>query len=274
MRLFAQIEATKYEILTEQAVEISIPLRFNGKQPNAYDVPAATAKPYKDGNFVGDTRQGGGCNFEEYRLIPHCNGTHTEGVGHIALERISIDKIIPNGFIPSTLITVEAQTARTISDSCQPVPDPQDQIITSQALLEALRTVDRLFLDALIIRTTPNDLSKVSRRYTASPPPYFSNEAMTEISKLGVNHLLVDLPSVDRAIDGGLLSNHHIFWNIEQGSHEVKPNDFSKKTITELIFVPDEIVDGKYFLSLSAPHFVADAAPSRPILFPAKLTDA
>ena len=38
-------------------------------------------------------------------------------------------------------------------------------------------------------------------------------------------------------------------------------------TITEMIFVPDEVADGIYALSLQVAPFVADAAPSRPLLF-------
>ena len=43
-----------------------------------------------DGQFIGDTRMGGPCNFETYSITPHCNGTHTECVGHITNERVSI----------------------------------------------------------------------------------------------------------------------------------------------------------------------------------------
>ena len=70
--------------------DLSIPLRFNGPQPNAYGVEQADSEPVRAGSLVGDTRQGGSVNFEQYSFIPHCNGTHTECVGHITDERISI----------------------------------------------------------------------------------------------------------------------------------------------------------------------------------------
>ena len=79
---------------------------FNGEQPNTYNVNKAVSKPYKDGNFIGDTRKGGPCNFETYTLTPHCNGTHTECIGHITNERISILSSLNEELLPSTLISV------------------------------------------------------------------------------------------------------------------------------------------------------------------------
>jgi hypothetical protein len=66
------------------------PLDFNGAQPNAYGVERATATACEASDLIGDTRRGGSCNFEQIKFIPHCNGTHTECVGHITDERILI----------------------------------------------------------------------------------------------------------------------------------------------------------------------------------------
>ncbi len=106
-----QINNQTYQINADEPLDISIPLRFNGIQPNAYGVEKATAKPCEAGNLIGDTRRGGSCNFEEYKFIPHCNGTHTESVGHITRERISIHDCLKDAFIPATLITVQAENA-------------------------------------------------------------------------------------------------------------------------------------------------------------------
>jgi hypothetical protein len=98
-------------------------------------------------------------------------------------------------------------------------------------------------------------------------PPFFSTEAMKFIHQSNIRHLLVDVPSIDRLFDEGKLSNHRIFWNIEQGSFEVNQSTLLHHTITELIFVPNEITDGMYLLNLQIAPFVSDAAPSRPIIF-------
>ncbi|MDQ3181409.1 MAG: hypothetical protein M3Q33_12915, partial [Acidobacteriota bacterium] len=63
------------------------------------------------------------------------------------------------------------------------------------------------------------------------------------------------------------LSNHRIFWNVEQGAFSTNEKSLVNNTITEMIFVPDEITDGNYLLNLQIAAFAADASPSRPILF-------
>lgn len=121
--------------------------------------------------------------------------------------------------------------------------------------------------DALILRTLPNDASKLSRVYDENNiPPYFTTEAMQFIVECGFKHLLVDLPSIDRLFDEGKLTNHRIFWNVEQGSHELNPKTRINSTITELIYVPNDVADGQYALNLQIAPFESDAAPSRPIV--------
>jgi hypothetical protein len=88
---------------------------------------------------------------------------------------------------------------------------------------------------------------------------------MAKIVALGVRHLLIDLPSVDPLSDGGTLAAHRVFWGVPTGGKE-RPRDISR-TITELIFVPNEVPDGPYILNLQVPRLRTDAAPSRPLLF-------
>ena len=71
---------------------------------------------------------------------------------------------------------------------------------------------------------------------------------------------MIDTPSVDREEDGGELAFHHAFWKVPQ-----QPNH--QRTITELIFVDNEIKDDVYLLELQLAAFVNDAAPSRPVLY-------
>jgi arylformamidase len=261
------INNKEYCINTHEGIDISIPLVFNGEQPNIYDVEKASAKAFESKEFTGDTRQGGGCNFDEYKLIAHCNGTHTECVGHISDERISIHETLKDSFIPSTLISVTPVNAFNTTDNYSPHKGKEDRMITIKLLQDSLGDFNVDFTEGLIIRTLPNDESKKSRIYSRNLTPYISIEAMEFISKLGVKHLLVDIPSVDRAFDKGRLTNHHIFWNVKQGSHEADKKNHSLNTITEMIYVPENADDGIYSLNLQIAPFVSDASPSRPVIF-------
>ncbi|MDA8564207.1 hypothetical protein N9L06_07140, partial [Mariniblastus sp.] len=97
---------------------------------------------------------------------------------------------------------------------------------------------------------------------------FFTNEVMATIVEVGFKHLLVDLSSVDRLDDDGLLSNHRIFWNVEAGCREANKKSRLTHTITELISVPEDVTDGPCLLSIQVPAIESDAAPSRPMLYP------
>ncbi|CAN5299222.1 cyclase family protein [soil metagenome] len=259
---------------TDRPVDISIPLKFNGPQPNAFGVERAASEPWRTGELVGDTRHGGSCNFEKYTFIPHCSGTHTECVGHITDERISIVDCLRDVFIQAVLISVEPVAVEGVSDSYAVPFGSGDRAIT-RALLSVAITPQAAYAGrragvpiALILRTLPNDDTKLERSYGEVPlPPYFTTEAMEYIVECGFTHLLVDTPSIDRLSDEGKLSNHRIFWNVEQGAKVVRDDTRMTSTITEMIYVADEVSDGEYLLNLQIAPFAADASPSRPLLF-------
>lgn len=253
-----------------EALDISIPLNFNGPQPGSYGVPPASTSPYRDGQWIGDVNQGGSCNFGEVRLTPHCNGTHTESVGHLANEAIPVHRILTDSLIPATLVTVLPQAAAEVTESYDPACQASDQVISRERLIMLMENNDPAFLKGLVIRTSPNPEEKKYWQYNEERlPVYFTNDAMQYIHELGVEHLLVDLPSVDRLFDEGRLSNHRIYWQLDAEGHEVDlSNEYTRhRTITEFIYVPDHIHDGHYLLNLQIAPFMADAAPSRPQLY-------
>ena len=261
MKAEIEIGSKKFNIDFSKVKDISIPLDFNNLQPNTYGVGIATAKAYKDGQFIGDTRLGGPCNFETYSFTTHCNGTHTECIGHITNERISILSSLKEEMIPSTLVSV---TPKSTIENYTPELNKEDLVITKEDLEIQLEGVNTVLLKGIIIRTLPNSEEKKSRDYMQETPAFFSIDAMEYLVSLGVKHLLVDTPSVDRLFDDGHLSAHNIFW--ETIGKELNPNT-QNKTITEMIFVPSSVEDGAYLLNLQIPAFVSDAAPSRPIIY-------
>ncbi|MGD9590506.1 MAG: cyclase family protein [Pyrinomonadaceae bacterium] len=236
-------------------IDISIPLRFNGPQPNAFGVGAAVSKP------LGDTRTGSSVNYEQYSFIPHCSGTHTECVGHITHERISVRDCLQDVIIPAYLISVEPLNMAETGD----LEITRRSVEPSLSEMEAAATGTGT--KALIVRTMPNDDRKLTAEYgEQNIPPYFSPDAMRLIVGRGFSHLLCDLPSIDRIYDEGKLINHRIFWNVEEGSCEINEATRIDSTITELIYVPNEVEDGEYLLNLQIAPFETDCAPSRPVL--------
>jgi len=190
-------------------------------------------------------REGGSANCEIVTYCAHGNGTHTEGVGHIAAERISVNDVLTKHFFTAQVITVPL------------VQEGNDWVISEVELEKHTFTA----AEAIIIRTTPNQLTKKNQVWSGQNPPYFSLKAMQKLVNHGFQHLLTDLPSVDPEEDAGALAAHRIWWKYPS-------NTRLHSSITELIYVPESVEDGMYLLNLMVPKIASDAVPSQPVLYP------
>lgn len=258
MKTIFQLKNKTFMFDLEKEIDISIPVRFDGAQMQAFGAPPATAAP------VISVADGAGCNVPVFNFSAHLHGTHTECVGHISKQNHIVQDVAGHSApLPALVISLTPVQAQSSGETYDPPFNPGDMVLTRKALEAA--GVASSDCQALIIRTLPNDDGKKTRNYDISPPPFFTNEAMEFITAAGFTHLLLDMPSVDRLQDEGKLSNHHIFWGLAQGSHDVPAP--SPKTITEFIFVPSGVKDGAYMLALNIGNIRSDAAPSRPVLY-------
>jgi kynurenine formamidase len=227
-------------------IDISIPLRFDGEGPNCFYAPLPEKWPVVAGDFVGSTAEGGLLNFMNIRLNPHGNGTHTECVGHIAKEPYFLSDCLKQYHFPARLISILPQKQEN-----------GDRVIMREQLAACLLPAE---VDAVVIRTIPNTEEKRSRNYSGANPPFLHHEAAQLLVDYGVSHLLLDLPSVDREEDEGQLLAHRAFWQYPYATR-------TGATITEMIYVPDTVVDGRYLLQLQITSMVLDVSPSKPILY-------
>ncbi|MGH8307810.1 MAG: cyclase family protein [Gammaproteobacteria bacterium] len=239
-----------------RGVSLAIPLQFNGPQPNFFAAPAASAAPLQADGFTGDTHQGGSCNVGHYQLVPHCNGTHTECIGHIVDDAATVTEQLRASLLLATLVTLV----------------PRHNMIDAALIKMSLQHhPSRAMHTAFIIRTLPNTREKLTHRYDATPPSYLAEDAVTLLVEAGVEHLLVDLPSLDPMRDEGRLTAHRTFWGLPAGSRRQTDAKRPRGTVTEMIYVPEQIKDGYYLLDLQIPAFMSDAAPSRPIIYPIEM---
>ena len=226
-----KIELFGYTFNLNNGHDLSIALSEEG--PRAWYVDAARIEPVMTERFTGSVAAGGAVNFRNVAFNPHGHGTHTEAPSVIN----SVNQV----FYLAQLVTVDLEEREgdlMVSDFGTIFPE----------------------VEALIVRTKPNDHSKLSKLYSGTNFPYVHVTAIEQLNKTSVKHLLIDLPSIDREEDGGALAAHHLFWNVP---HAPQWN----KTITEFIFVKNEIEDGLYALNLQVANFNNDAAPSRPLIF-------
>ena len=249
--------------------DLGIPLEFDGPQPQFFaDRPASTA-PLKAGGFTGSVSSGASCNCGVYTLAPHCHGTHTECVGHLTADETRLTEMTPVPPALAALVTVRPAPLGIITHDRPAVSDPQDPVITRAVLAAAAERWVHDPWTTLVVRTLPNDATKKHRAYTGPcPAPYFTPDAMRWVVERGVASLVVDLPSLDRADDGGSLAAHRVYWGLPPSARDSHRAQRGFALVTELAYIPDAAPDGLYLFDLQVPAFAADAAPSRPVLYP------
>jgi len=268
MKIKLTIDNKNYSADLAQPKSIAITLLPNGEQPSHFGAPACTSETLEGGGFIGDTRRGGSCNVNILSIVPHCNGTHTESVAHIVNQSKPVYRAIDESIFLAVLISVEPVIASSVTDKYLPKLDNDNRVITRKQLESALANYTDSQLTGLAIRTLPNFKSKQTAVYDETNyPVYLTNDAMTYLVERNVKHLMVDFPSVDKMYDDGQLSNHRIFWNIIQGEKNLSSDSTTQKTITEMIFVADDITDGNYLCNLQVPEIDTDAVPSRPTFY-------
>lgn len=246
MKLF--LDKDRY-IDTKSPLDISLELRNDKLNPRAWYVDPPKFEPVRTEHYIGSVEEGGTVNFRDIFFNPHGHGTHTECLGHITKEVYSVNERVNDYFFSAQVISIEPKVFTNERDG------KEDRIITPEQL-EAVREG----VEGIVIRTTPNSDDKRSMNYSDTNPAYLHVDGAEILIRKGIKHLLIDLPSVDRESDEGKLVFHHAFW-------EVPENPNHERTITELIFVPDEIEDGEYLMELQMAAFRNDAAPSRPVLY-------
>lgn len=249
MKITLKHKRNSYSCDLSKPLDISLPLKDGATGPKCFYAPDFSIEPFKSGNFIGSVAAGAPVNFYNVSFNPHGNGTHTECIGHISKKIVSINKSLTQYHFIAQVISIKPEKL-----------DNGDLVIKKEHLSNLRKTK---VPKALIIRTLPNAASKRKKNYSGTNPPYLETAAMEQIVKLGIEHLLIDLPSVDREEDEGKLAGHKIYWNYPK-------KDRVHCTITEMIFVDFHISDGLYLLNVQIAPFELDATPSKPVLYKLK----
>lgn len=249
MEILVTYQGISYRADLSQPCDISYPLIPGQSEPKCFWAPDVIATPVRSGDWIGSTKEGSPVNFYDVQLNPHGNGTHTECVGHIADKQYSVQESLDKHHHFAQLITL----APTIIEN-------GDHVISADQLENALKDIR---CEAIIIRTIPNDKPHKLKDYSGSNPTYIEAAGMKHIIATGAQHLLVDIPSVDREDDGGQLAAHKAWWDYPNTVHD-------KKTITELVYIDNTLEDGLYLLEIQTIPLALDATPSRPVLYQLK----
>lgn len=240
-----QYNSRTLKIDISNPIDISISIHPNKKGVNAWQIEYPEIGYHQYQNQLIKVSDGATVNFNHIKFSPHSHITHTECVGHILDEVLSVNQELKHHFFLAEVITVA------------PENEGKDFYVSKKQLQTSLGNKKR---DAVVIRTLPNLIEKKSKNYSKTNPVFLHEEAAKFLCDKQIEHLLIDVPSVDKEDDGGKLLAHKAFWNV---GGEVRKN----ATITELIFVPNYVEDGEYLLNLMIAPFETDATPSKPTLY-------
>ncbi|MCH8903454.1 MAG: cyclase family protein [Bacteroidetes bacterium] len=243
----------QYEIDLAQPLDISIALKEGEDTVNAFFAPRFKREPVKTDTFIGSVEEGGPCDFYNLFLNPHGTTTHTECLGHIAKSVQFIEDVLTQFVFLAEVISIDPHVTE----------DGDRKVMRKHLETQVLNDNN----EALIVRTLPNTDEKLTKMHSGSNPAYLDSEVMEWIKEKNIRHLLLDLPSVDKETDGGVMKSHHVFWNYTDGEVIDSSKHRVDATITELIYVPDSVPDGQYILNLMIGSIYSDASPSKPVLY-------
>lgn len=245
MKTIIEINHQTITVDISKPLDISIPLQASEQNPLAWYQDKPNIDPVRMGDWIGKVSEGGSVNFNNVFFNPHAHGTHTESFGHISKDFYSVNEALKTFFFLAKVITVKPEKVG------------EDEIISEESISKALNGATP---EAVVIRTLPNNISKKAKHWSNTNWPYLQEKAALFLREIGVKHLLIDLPSVDKERDEGKLLAHKAFWDY--------PNNPKQDcTITEMVYLPDSIKDGCYLLNLQMASFENDASPSKPVLY-------
>ena len=242
-----KINKKEYRINLNNGVSIATPFHQKNHLPRAFYSPDLDIEPVRNEGWIGSTTEGGILNFKNIFINPHGNGTHTECVGHIATEPYYIKDCLQRNHHLGQLFTL------------QPEQRGEDTVITKN-LVNNLDLQNEV--NCILIRTLPNQEADKIRDWSGSNPTYIDADAMAVLVEKGIEHFMIDTPSVDRENDEGKLLAHKTFWNYPGKTPRLNA------TITEMFYAPESVLDGLYLVNIQTLPLEMDASPSNIILFP------
>lgn len=224
-----------------QPIDCSSTFGDAAKEPSAWYVEPVKIEPVVMGDWVGSVAQGSSVNFYQVMLNPHGNGTHTECYGHIdkGQQKIGEQQKDFHGWMHFQRLPIREQNG--------------DRLL----LLKDLVIPSEGFPDFVGLEA---EGLPFPGHFSNTNPPFIEAALCAKLAKLGVKHLLTNLPSVDQEEDGGALAAHRAFWCYPEQTR-------AEATITEFSNFPDHLKEGFYFINLQVAPIHSDAAPSRPLLF-------
>lgn len=212
--------------------------------PQAFYLPTFQYKPVEIGDFVGDLAQGGSCNVRTVSFTPH-NLTHLEVSSHVLEGGNKLTDLSPS----------DLQGEVYLIDLSK---EDFDDVYIQPKHIQA--QINQLPKDAQLVGIkTKYSLMTPNFEFSGTDPlclhPDTTSYLRQELPELRA--LILDLPSVDREDDGGLLAAHKNFFTL------------AKNYVVELAYF-DTLKEGYYYCVLTPYPVELDAMITDIYFYPEK----
>ena len=269
---WAQLHIDGVALLADLAAGASLArvLDFVGPQLRCFGAAPASSQPLLVGDFSGRVDRGASCNASVLSITPHANGTHTEGVGHLTVERVDVQGLIPRRLLLATLLTVEPELAGDSADSSSPLPRADDLLMTRGAIERAWPAPPAPGLAARAAvhahaAQRARQVHRTARRIGAIPVTrgrQLAGGAAASITWCSMCRR--PIAAAMAASSPRTASSSDCRRAAARCSQPSAPGARSPNWLTS----DDALADGWYLLSLQSPAICGDAVPSRPVLYP------
>lgn len=257
------IRQSQWAFSIDASSDWSVPATLEEERTDAFGLDPTRLQPVPIG---GGRRlvvaEGASVNCSNLHINPHGAGTHTECIGHISEEAREVRTLRIPALLPATVLSVVPVRLATTTERYDGTCHPDDRVVPVEPLARAFAELAQPGFDsAIVVRTREDDDAALS--WSGRNPPYLTREAMAFLAALPTQHLLVDLPSIDREDDGGGVPNHLCWWGLPAGERSEAAARYPDRSLTELVHVPQHCGDGAWILGLQLPAVGGDAVPSR-----------
>lgn len=229
--LLLKIEDRVFTLQNPISVGRTISLQPQYRSSGAFHLPKFLTSTFEVGDFIGDMKRGGSCRVDLHRYSPH-NLTHIESSAHIDENGITLDKIDRNKLSGTVFL---ADLSSIISD-----------FVKWEHLIDKF---DHTKMDALAIKTSSSLLPQ-DKDFTQSDAMAVHHTTAQKFIDLGIDLIILDLPSMDKETDSTLAS-HKIFFESDKTTR-------SQNVIIELAHFHN-LKEGYYYFVLTPPILQTDA---------------
>jgi hypothetical protein len=209
-----------------------------------------------------------GCSVPLVSVNIHCSQPHLECVSHIHGRACgwTVSDALQNGRMEHAILITPSVQFLSETGETYPCGEPTDRVVCTRALKDALmRLATSRQPETIIIRFRFDELPFYPGANEIRSWPYLTTECARFVAS-NFGQFRTNSPSFERKESHGGMWIHSILFGVGPND-SFGPKEFPKRTLGELFAIPENILDGEYFLQCPFVEMGLDAAITVPLLY-------